>query len=725
MANRYFLNIGANWGDTANWSDTSGGTGGFSVPTNLDDVFFDANSGNCTVNASARTALTLNFTGYTNTITMTNNITVSGNVTLGAGMGIAGTGQLIVNTTATLTSNGKTWSAGFTFSGTSQTYTLADNWAISGLIRFSGTTACTINSNTITASGGFTTAIASAGSSGTTNIIWTGGTWSDTTAGNIRNNLTINGNVTISGTVYYSTGTLTYTSGTVTVTGSRLRVTTCTLDLNTLTLNNFQTDGSSTYTLLSDLNINGEWLANVLGTTINGTFNINVSNGLNMLGNISQGTGTTTLNLLGGTWTGTGALRLNTNINGNITISGNVYYNTGKLSYTIGSGTVTTIGSTLNVGFNTTFDVSGITWNNVSFTTSANVYTLLSDINISGTLNNQQNNSFNGAFNINTTGTITATGNIGGTATLNILGGTLNATTGNISCNLNFNGNINIASNLNYRTNTIKYISGVITLSANHTLNVNGNVDTNSMLWNNVTINTSPITFLSDFNVGGLLTNSNNISYNGAFNLNLYGGLNLSSGDMNAGSMTINLFGGTWTVTNPGVYQSRVGLPTVIRGYVTISGNVYFGSTLRFVNGQLNTSNGILNLLVASTFIDCDKINFRTVVITAGTTQTFNKFFNGTASNPTRIQCATAGSTYVVTFQDTFEKIANNVKVSGCTVSRPGQLIINGANNNKGTNTGIRYINQSPNGLSKNSPPIPTQMTFGIGNISDPTMVVI
>ena len=54
MANRYFLNIGANWGDTANWSDTSGGTGGFSVPTNVDDVFFDANSGNCTVNASAR-----------------------------------------------------------------------------------------------------------------------------------------------------------------------------------------------------------------------------------------------------------------------------------------------------------------------------------------------------------------------------------------------------------------------------------------------------------------------------------------------------------------------------------------------------------------------------------------------------------------------------------------------------------------------------------------------
>lgn len=601
MANRYFLNIGANWGDTANWSDTSGGTGGFSVPTNVDDVFFDANSGNCTVNASARTALTLNFTGYTNTITMTNNITVSGNVTLGAGMGIAGTGQLIVDTTATLTSNGKTWSAGFTFSGTSQTYTLADNWAISGALNLSGTTATTINNNgttkTITSSGNLTSTT-TATTSGSADIILTGGAWSNISSGQLRNNLTINGNITISGNVYYNTGTLTYTSG-----------------------------------------------------------------------------------------------------------------------------TVTTTGSTLNVSANTTFHVSGVTWNNVTFSTSANIYTLLSDINISGTLNNQQNNSFNGAFNINTTGTITAGGIITGTSTLNILGGTLNATN-TISCNLNLNGNINIIANLTYRTNTIKYISGVITLSANHTLNVNGNVDTNSMVWNNVTINVSPITFLSDFNVGGLLTHSNNIPYNGAFNLNLYGGLNLSSGDINAGSMTINLFGGTWTVTNPGVYQSRVGLPTVIRGFVTISGNVYFGGTLRFVNGQLNTSNGILNLLQNSVFIDCDKINFRTVVITSGTTQTFNKFFNGTASNPTRIQCATSTGTYTVAFQDTFEKIANNVKVSGCTVSRPGQLIINGANSNKGTNTGIRYINQSPNGLPKNSPPIPTQMTFGIGNISDPTMVV-
>lgn len=599
MANRYFINIGANWGDTANWSDTSGGTGGFSVPTNVDDVFFDANSGNCTVNASARTALTLNFTGYTNTITMTNNITVSGNITLGAGMGIAGTGQLIVNTTSTLTSNGVTWSAGFTFSGTSQTYTLGDNWTISGALRLSATTACTINSNTIYSSGNLTSTT-TATTSGTANIELTGGTWSNSSTGALRNNLTINGTITISGNVYYNTGTLTYTSGTVTVTGS-----------------------------------------------------------------------------------------------------------------------------TLIIGASTTLNTGGITWNNVTFSTTSIVVTLLSDINISGTLNNQQNNTFNGLFNINTTGTITAGGSFSGTATLNVLGGSLSTTNPLIACNLTLNGNISILTNFTFNTGTLKYISGNITLPSGHTLSINNTstIDTNLMVWNNVTLSGGTLTYLSDFNVANLLTTANNIILNGAFNLNLYGGISLNQSVI-SGAMAINLFGGTWTVLNPTLFQSRIATTTFIRGYVTISGNVWFNGVLTFVSGQLNTSSAVLNLPFAAFFINCDKISFRSIIITAGTIQTFDRFFNGTASYPTRIQCLTAGSTYVVTFQDTTEKIANNVKISGCVLSRPEQLIVNGTNSNKGTNTGIRFINQSPNGLPKNSPPIPTQMTFGIGNISDPTRVI-
>lgn len=597
MANRYFLNIGANWGDTANWSDTSGGTGGFSVPTNVDDVFFDANSGNCTVNASARTALTLNFTGYTNTITMTNNITVSGNVTLGAGMGIAGTGQLIVNTTATLTSNGKTWSAGFTFSGTSQTYTLADNWAISGLIRFGGTTACTINSNTITASGGFQTT-ANAGTTGTTSITWTGGTWSDIAAGTIRSNLTINGNVTVSGTVYYNTGTLKYTSGTVTVTSSTLILGSCTMDTGALMWNNITTGNTATtLTLSSDLNINGEWNQNIFGTTINGSFNINCFGGIFAQGGAGQGTGSPVLNIKGGTWRGTGSQTLNTNIDGNVNI-------------TLAGG-----------GFN---------------------------------------------------------------------------------------------------TRTLTYVSGNVTCASTSIVALGGTLNVAQIQFANATV--ANATLLADLNISGQVS-SNAVSANGAFNVNIGNGLRVTTNQL-SGTATFVIRGGTIDFT--GSANGALNANVVINGNVYILLYAQLGGTLTYLGG---TVTGDLLAISAGgsgnpTLINMDKVQLRRVNITANQNLQMNKFFNGTASFPTRIQCATAGSTYVVTFQDTFEKIANNVKVSGCTVSRPGQLIINGANSNKGTNTGIRYINQSPNGLPKNSPPIPTQMTFGIGNISDPTRVI-
>jgi len=47
MAARYWVGGAGTWssGNTANWSDSSGGSGGFSVPSSADTVTFDANSG--------------------------------------------------------------------------------------------------------------------------------------------------------------------------------------------------------------------------------------------------------------------------------------------------------------------------------------------------------------------------------------------------------------------------------------------------------------------------------------------------------------------------------------------------------------------------------------------------------------------------------------------------------------------------------------------------------
>lgn len=45
MATRYWIGGSGNWNDTSNWSSSSGGAGGASVPTSTDNVVIDSNSG--------------------------------------------------------------------------------------------------------------------------------------------------------------------------------------------------------------------------------------------------------------------------------------------------------------------------------------------------------------------------------------------------------------------------------------------------------------------------------------------------------------------------------------------------------------------------------------------------------------------------------------------------------------------------------------------------------
>jgi len=54
VADRYWIASSAgNWNDTANWSTTSGGSGGASVPGSADTAYFDGSgTGDCTVNAN-------------------------------------------------------------------------------------------------------------------------------------------------------------------------------------------------------------------------------------------------------------------------------------------------------------------------------------------------------------------------------------------------------------------------------------------------------------------------------------------------------------------------------------------------------------------------------------------------------------------------------------------------------------------------------------------------
>lgn len=132
MANRYWVGGTASWDGTAGtkWSATSGGSGGASVPTSADDVFFDnaiaGSNGTVTISTGNTGAKSITCTGFIGTLTGTAAITVSGSVTLVAGMTYSHTGTMTFNATGTLTTAGKTFS-GVTVNGSGITLTLGDD----------------------------------------------------------------------------------------------------------------------------------------------------------------------------------------------------------------------------------------------------------------------------------------------------------------------------------------------------------------------------------------------------------------------------------------------------------------------------------------------------------------------------------------------------------------------------------------------------------------------
>lgn len=109
MALRYWVGGTANWDTVAGskWSLTPNGVGGLPVPSSIDDVFFDSNSGSGTVTviSSGGICKSINLTNFGGTLALgAQSIFVSGNVTIGAGMvngQITGTGSLFINANST------------------------------------------------------------------------------------------------------------------------------------------------------------------------------------------------------------------------------------------------------------------------------------------------------------------------------------------------------------------------------------------------------------------------------------------------------------------------------------------------------------------------------------------------------------------------------------------------------------------------------------------------
>ena len=148
MADRYWVGGAAAWDGTAGtkWATTSGGTGGASVPTSADAVFFtNLSTGPCTVSAGNTGALSIDCTGFTGQLAGSASLTVSGSITLVAGMTYSFLGFLTIAGTGTITSAGKVFQ-NVTIDGAGITVTLGSNFSC-GILTVSRGTLTTSTSN--------------------------------------------------------------------------------------------------------------------------------------------------------------------------------------------------------------------------------------------------------------------------------------------------------------------------------------------------------------------------------------------------------------------------------------------------------------------------------------------------------------------------------------------------------------------------------------------------
>ena len=132
MANRYWVGGAGTWNtsSTTNWSTSSGGSSGASVPTASDSVFFDQ-AGTYTVTCTGALT-TLDFTVSAGTVTFAQGTSptfaISGSISLIAGTAWPATGTLTFNATTTgktITTNNISISGEVSFDGSGGGWTLA------------------------------------------------------------------------------------------------------------------------------------------------------------------------------------------------------------------------------------------------------------------------------------------------------------------------------------------------------------------------------------------------------------------------------------------------------------------------------------------------------------------------------------------------------------------------------------------------------------------------
>jgi hypothetical protein len=407
-------------------STWQGGTGNFSVAANwsgsllpslTESAVFDGavSNANCNINVTSQC---FNFTiqnGYNGTITFTNQLNVRGNITLLTSVNFAGSAGIGLNSATAVfhTSNGKQFDRPLLTAGTGSngfTISFVDNWRVTnfsipfignnsyifggaGIVEITGNVdvrqQMTASTATFRITGAATIITANNGLLGGTFLFNSG-----------VNTITIG---TTSGSVVSLTdGTFRYVDGNIVNNGtiSIARAgSVVVFDLLDITFNNLTTIGNSSITLQSNANFNNVTLGDGNGTgvglngvgqrlNVRGNFRVGqVSGGLLGTGIIClKGSGTLSAsNPALASTSSTIGVDLEVNTSGTYTATSNISLGGTSKYFTRTNGLINWATFTLIVNSSRTFTTAGITFNNVTMSTSVTT-TITNLFTIAGTL---------------------------------------------------------------------------------------------------------------------------------------------------------------------------------------------------------------------------------------------------------------------------------------------------------------------------------------------------
>jgi Secretion system C-terminal sorting domain len=585
LAARFWVaTISSNWNNTTNWSATSGGAGGASVPGIGDDVNFNNGGlGNCTVDASVSVKSITVTVLYAGTIIQgANTIAVSGATSFGGGTFTGGTADITITGAFAL--------SGTTFTSTSAILELQDNAA------------------------------------------FTGGSFAHN-SGTVRFNCTHIVAETISGTspAFYTLEFVGINRGyTISSTG------------NISVANNLIISGAGFYNLLTGtIDVKGD--INVSNTAVgcggDAMININGTITQNFNGNTTAGTGALpqlTINKTSGTL----------NLANFPAVSNNFTYTTGTVN--AGTSTFCfTHGSIVTYSITGSLTLAGIEFiMNTSLTTitisAATTLSATGDLIIAGAggvLINTGNINVNG--NINLTNIAT---NGGGSTTINIIGAGNESIDGTaiivnqsrlpvININkaggiLSLLGNISASANVTYMAGTVN--AGTSTCYVVNDLTVTGNINLNNLTIQataNATLTITAGTTVSVAGVFDMENGANAITINGG-TIAVQGNIvENNSSTTGGGTGTILINGsGAQNITSTGVInQGRFPAVTINKsgGTITFPALITVRGNWTYVSGTLDVTTNNSTVVLANILTIAGSHTLNNVTFEGNTNNTY------------------------------------------------------------------------------------------------------